>query len=59
MCSVVSVRNLISSLIIGMSGRLVGCEGMYRIIINSGVSGLLENSKNNSVVLCSLVWGFW
>ena len=41
MCSVVLVRNLISSLIIGMSGRLVGCEGMYRIIISSGVSGLL------------------
>jgi hypothetical protein len=34
------VRILIWSLIIGMSERLVGCEGMYRFIISCGMSGL-------------------
>ena len=34
------VRILIWSLIIGTSGRLVGCEGMYRFIMSSGVSNM-------------------
>ena len=36
------MRVLIQSLIIGMSGRLVGCEDMCRFIMSSGVSGLLD-----------------
>lgn len=30
----------------GMSGKLVGCEGIYRFIISSGMSGLLDILKN-------------
>ena len=31
----------------GMSGKLVGCEGIYRFIISSGMSGLLDILKNS------------
>ena len=33
-------------LIIGMSGRSVGCETMYRFTISNDVSGLLDILKN-------------
>ena len=41
------VSILIWSLIIGMKGSSVGCEAMYRFIMSSGVSGLLDILKTN------------
>ena len=43
------VRIVIWSLIIGMSRRSMGCEGMYWFIMSSGVSGLLDILKTSRI----------
>ena len=40
------MRILFLFLIIGMSGRLVECETMYRFTMSNDVSGLLDILKN-------------
>ena len=41
------IRISIWSLIIGMSGRSMGCEAMFRFIMSSGVRGLLDILKTS------------
>ena len=53
------IRILIQSLIIGMSGRSMGCEGMYRLIMSSGVSDLLDILKTPRYDGTLLGVGIW